>query len=92
MFPIVTMPKTFYWFSVYRIRGNCGQSNAHLETAEPQRAFLTIDSGFPLPELEEAIKGGKAFNYPYALSRVPVLFDEKTWVNASLIKIRTSTD
>jgi hypothetical protein len=74
----------------YRTRGNCGQSDAYLETADPKRAFLTIDSGFPLPELEEAIKGVKAFNYPYAASPVPVLFDEKTWVNASLNKKDTS--
>ena len=36
----------------YRTRGNCGQNDAYLETADPKRAFLTIDSGFPLPELE----------------------------------------
>jgi len=58
----------------YQTGGNCGQNNAFLETAEPKKAFLTIDSGFPLPDLEETIKGGKAFAYPYPASRVPVLF------------------
>src|SRR6185369_15894633 len=49
----------------YRVKGNCGQNDAYVETADPKRAFLTIDSGFPLPELEEALRGHKAFNYPY---------------------------
>ena len=67
----------------YRVRGNCGGNDAYLETADPKRAFLTIDSGFPLPDLEEAIRGGKPFSYPYSASPVPVLFDEGAWVKAA---------
>ena len=67
----------------YRVRGNCGTNNAYLETADPKKAFLTIDSGFPLPDLEETLRGGKAFNYPYTASSVPVLFDESAWVKAT---------
>jgi hypothetical protein len=58
----------------YRLREGCGTKNFFLETANPERAFLTIDSGFPLTELEEALQKGTTFNYDYAPSHVPVLF------------------
>jgi hypothetical protein len=57
----------------YRMRQGCGK-DASLETAEPERAFLTIDSGFPLAELEATLQGGKPFVYPFSVSQVPVLF------------------
>ena len=63
----------------YRVRQECGQSSTSLTTADPERAFLTIDSGFPLPELEETLQGGKAFCYAFPISRVPVIFTEKDW-------------
>ncbi len=67
----------------YRPRQDCGQSNTSLVTADPERAFLTTDSGFPLPELEETLQGGKAFTYSFPVSRVPVLFRESDWLTAS---------
>src|ERR1700722_9081972 len=42
----------------YRLRQPCGP-DAAVETADANRAFLTIDSGFPLAELEETLRGGK---------------------------------
>ncbi|HEV7217857.1 MAG: hypothetical protein ACHP8A_14830 [Terriglobales bacterium] len=63
----------------YRIREKCGESNASLFTSEPERAFLTIDSGFPLTELEQTIQGGKPFVYEYSSTSVPVLFTEGDW-------------
>src|SRR5580704_19340912 len=63
----------------YRLREGCGQKNVFLETANPERAFLTIDSGFPLTELEEALQRGTPFTYSYPISRVPVLFAESEW-------------
>ena len=65
----------------YRLRQGCGKSVA-LETAEPERAFLTIDSGFPLAELEVTLGGGKPFVYHYASSQVPVLFSSSDWTQA----------
>src|SRR5262249_10899056 len=44
----------------YRFRETCGEHTA-LETADPERAFLTIDSGFPLSELEDKLQAGRAF-------------------------------
>jgi hypothetical protein len=63
----------------YRLRENCGPK-ASVETSDPDRAFLTIDSGFPLADLEETMRGGKAFTYPYASIQVPVLFAPNDWV------------
>ncbi|WP_433967929.1 hypothetical protein [Tunturiibacter gelidiferens] len=67
----------------YRLREGCGQKNFTLETANPERAFLTIDSGFPLVELEESLQKGIPFTYPYPASRVPVLFHESDWIGLS---------
>jgi hypothetical protein len=67
----------------YRLREGCGSKNFFLETANPERAFLTIDSGFPLTELEESLQKGVPFVYPYAPSRVPVLFREADWTTLS---------
>ena len=67
----------------YRARPNCGELGTSLQTAEPERAFITIDSGFPLLELEQTLQGGKPFDYPYASSPVPVLFAPGDWTMAS---------
>ncbi len=67
----------------YRTRPNCGQPDTSLQTADAERAFLTIDSGFPLPELERTLQGGKAFEYPFSPSPVPVLFAHSDWTLAS---------
>ena len=67
----------------YRTRPNCGEPGTALQTADPERAFITIDSGFPLLELEQTLQGGKPFNYPYASSSVPVVFAPGDWTMAS---------
>src|ERR1019366_10027138 len=48
----------------YRLRQACGP-NTSVETADPEKAFLTIDSGFPLADLEDTLRGSKAFVCPY---------------------------
>jgi len=65
----------------YRLRRGCGK-DASLETAEPEKAFLTIDSGFPLAELEATLQGGKPFAYAFKASPVPVLFSPADWTQA----------
>ena len=67
----------------YRTRQGCGQRSTTLVTADPERAFLTIDSGFPLSDLEETLQGGKAFAYPFPASPVPMQFTERDWLAAS---------
>lgn len=76
----------------YRLRSQCGQSDASLTTAEPERAFLTVDSGFPLPALEEALRKGEPFSYSYPSSRVPLLFREEDWRTAVKPNKRRSYD
>src|SRR5215469_7516006 len=65
----------------YRTRTDCGQRGTYLETADAQRAFLTIDSGFPLPDLERTLQGGQPFAYDFHGARVPMLFSESDWSN-----------
>jgi len=63
----------------YRVRRECGTANAALVTADPERAFLTIDSGFPLSDLEMTLQGGKPFAYDFHSTQVPVLFAPSDW-------------
>lgn len=62
----------------YKLRNPCGPTTA-VQTDNPDRAFLTIDSGFPLAELEEALRAGKPFSLPFPSTSVPVLFTPKDW-------------
>jgi len=67
----------------YRTRQGCGQRSTTLVTADPERAFLTIDSGFPLSDLEETLQGGKPFACSFPVSRVSMQFTEHDWMVAS---------
>src|SRR5215469_5308686 len=48
----------------YRTLGQCGEQGTSLLTADAERAFLTVDSGFPLTDLEQTLSGGKLSNIP----------------------------
>jgi hypothetical protein len=65
----------------FRMRGGCG-SEVVLETVNATRAFLTTDSGFPLPALEQALRTNRPFTYDYHPARVPVLFSADYWLSA----------
>lgn len=65
----------------YRVVGNCHDKNLTLATSNPDRAFLTIDSGFPLMTLEECLQKGIQFNYPFPSTKVPVLLHEAEWLS-----------
>ena len=67
----------------YKLEKACGRRDTSLMTANAERAFLTIDSGFPLSALEQALQKDGPFEYPFAGTRVPVLLPEKDWVFAS---------
>ncbi|MBZ5563839.1 MAG: hypothetical protein LAP13_15645 [Acidobacteriia bacterium] len=69
----------------YRLARPCGPNTA-VETAEPERAFLTIDSGFPLTDLEETLRGGKPFVYHYPAFQVPVILGPKDWTQLAKAK------
>ncbi len=65
----------------YRMRGGCG-SEVVLETVNATRAFLTTDSGFPIAELEQALRTNRPFTYDYHPSPVPVLYGPDYWLSA----------
>jgi hypothetical protein len=62
----------------YRLKQGCGP-DTELEAAEPDRAFIANDSGFPIVELEEAVREGKRFVYRFPSSPVPVIFRAEDW-------------
>lgn len=74
----------------YRVTGNCQQKSLTLATSNPDRAFLTIDSGFPLVTLEESLQKGVPFDYVYPSTKVPVLLHESDWLSIS--RKKTSSD
>ncbi|HEX5483045.1 MAG TPA: hypothetical protein VFZ08_10525 [Terriglobia bacterium] len=63
----------------YKLREACGPGTS-LQTADPKQAFLTIDSGFPLTDLEDALRADKPFVYPITSSQAPVLFKAGDWI------------
>ena len=66
----------------YRLRGECGPA-AVLETVNPSRAFLAIDSAFPLAELELAYRREESFRARFGPTTLPVLFDRAYWRGAA---------
>ena len=65
----------------YRMRGSCG-ADIVLETVNPTRAFLTIDSAFPLTELEQDLRANHRFELSFASTQIPILYDASYWMNA----------
>jgi hypothetical protein len=65
----------------YRMRGGCG-SEVVLETVNASRAFLTIDSGFPLAELEQDLRTNRPFTYDFKATQVPILYSQDYWLGA----------
>src|SRR5207245_1005334 len=66
----------------YRMRGGCG-SEVVLETVNASRAFLTTDSGFPLTELEQALRTNRPFTYDFHPTIVTVLYGSDYWLSAT---------
>ncbi|MDQ2712996.1 MAG: hypothetical protein M3Y24_12350, partial [Acidobacteriota bacterium] len=66
----------------YRMRGTCG-ADIVLETVNATRAFLTVDSAFPLTELEQDLRANHPFELSYAPTAVPVLYEPRYWMSAA---------
>ncbi|MGA8088092.1 MAG: hypothetical protein WCA10_12350 [Terracidiphilus sp.] len=73
----------------YKFQGLCGHRNTALVTGNAERAFLTIDSGFPLTALEQALQKNGPFTYSFPATRVPIIFTEKEWLAAAGSKRKT---
>lgn len=67
----------------YRMRGGCG-SEVVLETVNAARAFVTTDSGFPLAELEQALRTEQPFAYDFHASSATILFTPDYWITPKL--------
>jgi hypothetical protein len=67
----------------YRLEKTCGRRDTALMTANAERAFLTIDSGFPLSALEQALQNNAPFEYSFTGTKVPVFLSDAEWVSAS---------
>ena len=65
----------------YRMRGGCG-SEVVLETVNATRAFLTIDSGFPVAELEQSLRTNRPFVLDYKPTEVAILYGPEYWLTA----------
>jgi hypothetical protein len=76
----------------YQFQRSCGLKDASLATQNAERAFLTVDSGFPLTTLEQCLQNHTAFSYPFPATPVPILFTERDWTNVSLAKKRGRPD
>lgn len=62
----------------YELSQPCGPDTS-LETADPERAFLTDDAGFPLTSLEQTLRGGEPFEYGFGSFKVPILYNQSDW-------------
>ena len=66
----------------YRLRNACGQKDVSLAALDPENAFLTIDSGFPLdPARAGAVRPTRRSPTPMCLPVVPVLLRQSDWTS-----------
>src|SRR6202012_545571 len=77
-------PKLFLILG-YQLRHGCTKDIV-LEAVNTDRAFVTVDSGFPLADLEESLQKGVPFVYQYASSSIPVMFHERDWINLGALQ------
>ena len=76
----------------YKVQGDCGKATMALVTHDPERAFLTIDSGFPLVDLEQALQQDATFTFPYTGTTVPVMLTVADWTGLPAQKPQDSAD
>jgi hypothetical protein len=75
----------------YKFENGCTSKDASLVTADAEKAFLTVDSGFPLTRLEQSLQEGVPFAFAFPATRVPVYFQESDWVGLIPTKQRTGS-
>ena len=66
----------------YRMRGGCG-AEVVLETLNASKAFITIDSGFPVANLEQALRTNRPFIYDFKPSQLPILYGPEYWLSST---------
>jgi hypothetical protein len=76
----------------YRTQGECARTGMSLVTADPERAFVAVDSGFPLVDLEEALQKDAPFTYGYKGTSVPAMFAPADWEAVATAKKSENKD
>lgn len=76
----------------YRFEHGCSRSGASLITDDAERAFLTVDSGFPITRLEESLEKGSEFTYAYPGTPVPLLFHQSDWIDLAIWQRKPGDD
>jgi hypothetical protein len=62
----------------YRLQGRCVGSR-DIAVEDPEKAFITADSGFPLADLQENLLENKPFTMPYGSMRLPLIYSARDW-------------
>jgi hypothetical protein len=62
----------------YKLENGC-KGIPSIEVDDPEKAFITVDSGFPLADLQLALQQGKPFSTAYASTRVPLIYTKADW-------------
>ncbi|HVT99855.1 MAG TPA: hypothetical protein VHE33_20315, partial [Acidobacteriaceae bacterium] len=76
----------------YQFAEGCGEKNGYVVTANAERAFLAIDSGFPLTALEEALQKHQPYEYAFPATPVPVIFHERDWTGVTVWHQKSGTN
>lgn len=76
----------------YKFENGCSSKDATLITADSERAFLTLDSGFPLTRLEQSLQQGIPFAFAFPATRVPVYFHDSDWLGLIPAKQRAGSN
>jgi len=72
----------------YQFEQGCHPGTASLMTANAERAFLTVDSGFPITMLEQDLQNQTPFTYAFPATAVPILLTERDWAAATIWRKR----
>jgi hypothetical protein len=62
----------------YRLDGTCAHPRG-LRVQDPDKAFSTVDSGFPLADVEQALIQNKPLSTPYHSVRLPLIYTKLDW-------------
>lgn len=62
----------------YKLENGCKNIPA-IEVEDAEKAFITVDSGFPLADLQIALQQGKPFSMPYPATKVPLIYTKAAW-------------
>lgn len=62
----------------YKLENGCNKIPT-IEVDDADKAFITVDSGFPLADLQLALQQGKPFSMPYPSTKVPLIYTKAAW-------------